>query len=106
MLRERRENTGAENLGERTEEDNVYTCVFRMCVNSCTYVCLYVLGAVCVVGSCVWCEVGFMHREIGYMSMVRRLCVLRAICCGLFLVCGRGLACIRGCMCGVYVVGG
>lgn len=50
MLRERRENTGAENLGKRTGEDNVYnvyTCVFRMCVNSCTYVCLYVLGAVC-----------------------------------------------------------
>ena len=62
-----------------------------------------------VLGGCVWYEGGFMYREIGYMSMVRRLCVecvLGAMCWGLFVVCGRGLVCIRGCMCAVYVVGG
>lgn len=40
-----------------------------------------------------------MYREIGYMSMVRRLCVecvLRAMCWGLFVVCGGALRVLGG----------
>ena len=36
-------------------------------------------GAVYVLGSCLWYG-GVVYREIGYMNMVRRLCVLRAVC--------------------------
>lgn len=59
--------------------------MFGTCVSSCTYEHLYVLGAICGAGSCVctgelfvvW---GGVYREIDYMNMVRRLCVLRAVC--------------------------